>query len=171
MDFTVAFPEGWTVQFGHVYRKHGDTDDEFRFNAVVVDGIFADACEGSDSGDLMKVGRGVDDLAAALLRQPGPMASGPVETTLGGHAAIRIDLTVPEGFDLNACNLEGAGLQIWYSPPAEDYFVLLPDGVASVYIVDVNGQRQVFMTQHRSSTSDADLAELQAILDSIRIGA
>jgi hypothetical protein len=39
-----------------------------------------------------------------------------------------------------------------------------------VYIVDVDGQRQVFVTQYLSTTSDEDRAELQAILDSIRIG-
>jgi hypothetical protein len=118
----------------------------------------------------MEVGPGVDDLAAALLRQPGPMASGPVDTTLGGYPAIRIDVTLPEGFDLNACNLEGIGLQNWYSAPADKYFVLLPDAVASVYIVNVDGQRQVFLTQSGSATSEEDLAVLQAILDSIRIG-
>jgi hypothetical protein len=61
------------------------------------------------------------------------------------------------------------GLQIWYSLPTDKYFVLLPDGIASVYIVDVDGQRQVFLTQHRSATSDEDSRELQAILDSIHI--
>lgn len=40
---------------------------------------------------------------------------------------------------------------------ADKYFVLLPDGIASVYIVNVDGQRQVFLTQYRSATSDEDL--------------
>jgi hypothetical protein len=167
VDFAVTFPEGWTVQDGHNYLKHSDAPNELGFYAVVVDAIFTDACEGHE--ELMEVGPSVDDLAAALLQQPGPMASGPVDTTLGGYPASRIDLTVPEGFDLKACRLEGLGLQIWYSPPADKYFVLLPDGTASVYIVDVDGQRQVFLTQYRSETSDEDLRELQAILDSIHI--
>ena len=167
VDFTVTIPEGWTVQYGHTYLKHSDAPDELGFYAVVVDAIYADACEGD--GELMEVGPSVDDLAAALLQQPGPMASGPVDTTLGGYPASRIDLTVPERFDLKACRLGGLGLQIWYSPPADKYFVLLPDGIASVYIVNVDGQRQVFLTQYRSATSDEDLRELQAILDSIHI--
>ena len=167
-DFTVTIPEDWTVQYGHVFLKHPDSPQELGFYAVVIDAIYADACDGSD-GELMEVGPGIDDLAEALLRQPGPRASGPVETTFGGYPAIRIDVTAPEGVDLKACNLQGIGLQIWYSPPADKYFVLLPDGIASVYIVDVDGQRQVFLTQYRSATSDEDLRELQAILDSIRI--
>lgn len=170
VDFTVTFSEGWTVQYGHVYHRNSDTPDGLEFYAVVVDAIYTDACQGA--GELMEVGPSVDDLAEALLRQAGPMASGPVDTTLGGYPASRVDLTVPKGFDLNICRLKqyGAlGLQIWYSPAADKYFVLEPDGIASVYIVDVDGQRQVFMTQYRTSTSDEDLRELQATLDSIRI--
>jgi hypothetical protein len=137
-DYALTFPEGWTVQNGHVYLKRSDLPDEICFYAVDPDAIYADACEGDD--DLMEVGPSVDD-----------------------------DLTVPERVDLEACRSEGIGLQIWYSPPADKYFVLLGDGIASVYIVDVDGERQVFLTQHRSATSEEDLRELQAILGSILI--
>jgi len=167
-DFTVDFPEGWTVQAGHIYAGKPNTDEEFGFYAVVVDTIYADACT-ADGERPIAVGPTVDDLAGALLEQPGPEASGPVDTTLGGYPASRIDFTVPTGFDLNACRLEGLGLQIWHSPPTDKYFVLLPDGIASAYIVDVDGQRQVFLTQRMSGTSEEDVAELQAVLDSIHI--
>ena len=161
-------PGGLDGSVRSVYAKHSDAPEELGFNAVVPDTIYADACEGSQ-GERMEVGPSVDDLAAALLKQQGPKTSGPVDTTLGGYPASRIDLTVPKGFDLKPCNLPDA-LQIWFSPPADNYFVLLPDGIASVYIVDVDGQRQVFLTQYGSATSDEDVRELQAILDSIHIG-
>jgi hypothetical protein len=171
-DFMVTFPLDWSVQYGHVYNKYHDSeDDEMGFYAVVVDEIYADACAGSASGLAADIGPSVDDLAAALLEQPGPLASGPVDTTLGGFPAIRIDLTVPEDFDLTACNLYEhgfLGLQVWYSRPADKYFVLAPNTTASVYILDVDGQRQVILTGTRSTTSDEDEAELQSILDSIR---
>jgi hypothetical protein len=167
-DFTVTFPEGWTVQYGHVYSAQPDTDHEFGFYAVVVDEIYADACQG-DNGDLMKFGPGVDDLVAALLEQPGPKATGPVETTLGGYPATRIDFTIPENLDLTSCAYPEIGLQIWYSPPADKYFVLLKGAKASAYIVDIDGRRQVFLTQSGPAMSDAQVRELQAVLDSIRI--
>jgi hypothetical protein len=167
VDFTVTIPEGWTVQYGHVYARDSVAISDFGFYAVVVDAIYADACVGS-SGDLMDVGPGVDDLAAALLQQPGPLASGPFATTLGGLPATRIDLTVPEGFDLEPCRLGSIGLQIWYSRPADKYNVLLADEVESVYILDADGQRQVFMAYWPAST-DEFLAELKAVLDSIHI--
>ena len=129
-DLTITFPEGWAAQYGHVYLKHSDAEDELGFYAVVVDAIYTDACEG-DAGTLREVGPSVDDLAAALLQQPGPMATGPVATTLGGYPATRIDLTVPKGLDLKACNLGRIGLQVWYSPPANKHFVLLSDGISS----------------------------------------
>ena len=166
-DLTVTFPAGWAVQYGHVYLKHADTDDELGFYAVPVDAIYEDACAGSN-GKLVRVGPSVDDLAAALLEQRGPKVSEPVETTLAGYPATRIDLTVPADLDLKPCNLESIGLQIWYSAPADKYFVLLPDMVMSVYIVDVDGQRQVFLAGG-SVASDEDVAQLQAILGSIRI--
>ena len=168
-DFTVTFPEGWVVQYGHVFGSNQDADDEFGFYAVVVDGIWADACAGGNSGDPIEVGPTVDDLAKALLAQPGPTASGPVTTTLGGYPATRIDLTVPEGFDLEPCNASGIGLQIWYSAPADKNFLLTADSSASVFLLDLDGERQVFLSQHGATTSDEDLAELQAVLDSIRI--
>ena len=59
-------------------------------------------------------------------------------------------------------------LQIWFSPP-DHYFVLPADDTANVYIVDVHGQRQVFVTQVGSKASDEDVQELQEILDSVRI--
>jgi len=166
-DFDVTFPMGWTVQWGHDYLKHSDEPDEFGFYAVVVDAIYADACKGGEK--LMQIGPSVDDLVDALVSQPGPKASDPVETTLGGYPAVRIDLSVPKRIDPKECRLGGAGLQVWYSPPADKYFVLLPDGVASVYIVEIAGQRQVFLTQYRSAASSADLRELQAVLDSVQI--
>jgi hypothetical protein len=167
VDFTVTIPEGWSVQYGHVYQKHYDTDDEFGFYAVMVDAIHADPCAGT-SGELMEVGPSAEDLAEALLQQPGPVASRR-DTTFGGYPAIAITLGVPDGYDLRACNIGEIGLQIWYSVPADKHFVLLSTGPALVYIVDVDGRRQVFVAQLRSNTSIEDFRELEAVLRSIRI--
>ena len=117
-DFTVTFPADWNVQYGHVFNKHQDTDEELGFHAVVVDEIFADACEGD--GVPMDVGPSVDDLVAALLSEPGPEASDPVDTTLGGLPATRIDLARPGGLRSDDVPLVGGRdrrTQVWYSAP------------------------------------------------------
>ena len=166
-DFTVTFPRGWTVQYGHVYLKNSGAADELGFVAVEVDEIFTDACKGGD--DVTEVGPSVYDLSTALLRQPGPRAQGLFRATFGGYPAIMVNLSVPKNLNLKACSLGGIGLQIWYSAPADKHFVLLHDGVASVYILDIDGQRQVFLVQHRSAASPKDIRELQAVIDSIHI--
>ncbi len=167
-DFTVTFPKGWTVQYGHVYAKHPDADGEVGFYAVTVDEIFADACAGTN-GESIEVGPTVHDLAEALVTQSGPRADGPYGDTLGGYPSIHLDLYFPKNLDLKPCNLEGIGLQIWYSAPSDKYFVLLRDGIAWLHIVDVDGQRQVFLAQHRSPASPKSMRELSAVLDSIQI--
>lgn len=68
------------------------------------------------------------------------------------------------------CRMMGENLQVWYSEPADKYLVLIPDSVTSVYVLNLHGQRQVFLTQRRSTTSAEDLAELDSVLDSLRIG-
>lgn len=172
VDFDLTIPSGWYVQYGHVYGKHQDKPTELHFYAVVVGDIYTDACHGD--GAPMEVGPGADDLLEALQQQLGPVVSEPVATAVGGYPATRIDLQIPETLDLEQCRLaeDGVlGLQVWYSGPADKYFVLAEDGSASVYIVDVDGDRQVFLTHHSAATSDEDLAELQAVLESIRIHA
>jgi hypothetical protein len=171
-DFTVTFPEGWTVQYGHVFAQHSDEDDEFGFYGVVVDDIFADACRG-EGGRSKAVEPGVEDLVNALLKQGGgAVKTVPVSTTLGGYPAMRIDLKIPKHLDLDNCQMTQygfPGLQVWYSDPADKYFVLLPGAAASVYVVDVGGERQVFLSQVGNPRSAGDRAELQTVLDSIRI--
>jgi hypothetical protein len=98
-------------------------------------------------------------------------ADEPVAASLGDRRATRIDLRVPSDLDLQACRLWPAGfegVQVWFAEISDKYFVLLPDAEASVYILELDGERQVFLTQHRTATSASDLAELEAILASIR---
>ena len=163
---TVTMPDGWETQHGPPTAiKHSDQDGELAFYFVIVDAIFADPCVGVEGGE---VGPSVDDLVMALLDQPFTKISEPIDTILGGLPAKRIDLTVPDDFDTAACNVP-AGLQIWYSQPADKYLVALADGTVSVYIFDVNGERQVFYTQHRTGTSADDISEMQEVVESITI--
>lgn len=167
-DFTVTFPVGWTVQYGHVYAQQSDQEDEFGFYAVVVDDIYADACRG-ETGSMKPVGASSADLVAALRAQPGTEVTEPVATTLGGRPATWVDLEMAKSLDLDACSFGGQGLQVWYSAPADKYLVLLPDTATTVYILDVDGKRQIFLTQVPKAASAADRAELQSVLDSIHL--
>jgi hypothetical protein len=169
--FTVTFPEGWTVQYGHVFALHGDTADELGFYPVVVDEVFADACRG-EGGSTRAIGPGVDSLITALRDQDSGLETEVSETTLGGYPATRIDLRISRRTDLDRCQMAEygfTGLQVWYSEPADKYFVLLPGAVATAYVLDVDGERQVFLTQVGNPDSKADLVALERVLDSIDI--
>ena len=164
-DFTVTFPEGWTVQYGHVY--HQDDGETAELYTVRVDELFTDPCQ--DGSTPQRVGPAPEALVTALMSQKGPAAKDPVETALGGYRATRIDLGIPKDSEGCATLEADFGLQLWYSRPADKYFVFLPDGAASVFVVDVDRSRQVFVTQVRETASAADRAEVQTVLDSIRI--
>ena len=169
VDFTVTFPEGWRVRYDYVFDTNSEQADEVSIETFDVHKIYADACRG-ERGAQTKVAPGVDGLVEALLAQPGPAKNGPVETTLGGYPASRVDLRVPDRLQSKDCFMgPGRGVQIWHTK-ADGYQVLDPEGVLSVYVVDVNGERAVFTTQYRPArTSSEDRAELQQVLDSIRI--
>jgi hypothetical protein len=159
-------PAGWTAENGgQTISKHPNEPGEVGFNSYVVTEIYSDACSMDDA--LKEVGPAVDDLASALIGQPGPAASAPMDISLGGYAGKRIVLTVPADLDLATCRLGNIGLQIWLDEPGDKYLVLLADGTATIYIVDVNGERQVFSTQHRAGSSAEDITEMEAIIASI----
>jgi hypothetical protein len=171
--FTMTMPDGWEAEHGSPGAiKVSDSDSEAGFYFVIVDAIYTDPCVGSagePGSELMEVGPSVDDLADALLDQPHTVATGPVDTTLGGLPATRIDLAMADDPETATCNINLPGhLQIWHSAPVDKYFVLLGDGAASVYILDINGERQVLLTQVRAGTSTEDIAEMQAIVDSVK---
>ena len=173
VDFTVTLPDGLVGHTGHYVSKNEDVDGAsgYGFYPVLVDEVYADPCLG-ESGPIATVGPEPDDLVDALVIQPGTKTT-VTHTTIGGYPATRVDLEIADEVDLESCYLfefgPPGGLQIWFSDPGDKYFVSMPDLVSSIYVVDVNGQRQVFMALAPSYGSDEDLAELQSILDSIHI--
>lgn len=167
VDFTITFPEDWRVRDGN-FDSNGEQIDEIGIHPFVVDKIYAGACQG-ERGAQIDVGPGVDDLVDALLAQRGP-AKTTVQTTLGGYPATRVDLRVPDRLQSRNCfEGPGTGVQIWLNRP-DHYLYLHPQGLVSIYVVDVDGQRAVFTSQYQPAyTSPEDQAELQQVLDSITI--
>jgi hypothetical protein len=168
VDFTITFPEDWRVREGNLFDTNSEQIDELGIQPFVVDKIYANACKG-DRGAQTPVGPSVEDLVDALLAQPGP-AKTSAQTTLGGYPATQVDLRVPDRLQTKKCFLgPGTGVQIWLNGP-KNYLWLAPDGLLSIYVVDVDGERAVFTSQYRPAhTSPEDKAELQQVLDSIHI--
>jgi hypothetical protein len=165
VPFSFTLPSGWVSEnYGHTLSKFGTPLGEVGLAMFVLDDVYADACT-SDEREI-PIGPTVHDLMSALLSQVGPRTSGPFDITVGGHPGKRIDLAAPADFKRGACRFSG-GLQIWRD--RMDYFqVVLPDSRVSIYAVDVDGKRLVVATSYRASTSTTHIAELRAIIDSIR---
>jgi hypothetical protein len=155
--FTVTVPSGWYSNPGARYiAQQKDTPRELGFGPWVVDGVYTDACR--SEGILVQVGPSVADLVKALVDQDGSDASVPADVTFGGFPAKRIDLTVP-------LELEGTTCRIGET----DSFAIQFGFSSAVYVIDVDGQRLVITTKTGDASSAEDVAELQAMLDSIRI--
>ncbi len=170
VPFTFTVPAGWTARAdGYVY-KNADQPDELGFDTSVVTRVYADACK--SKGTLTEVGPKADDLVRALVDQVGSKKSAPVDATLGGRPAKRIDISVPPDLDSATCRNPGELIQIWANSAETEFFAIplvYPAGVVQqVYTADVNGRRAVIVTGTPAAASAADVAELKGVMDSLR---
>ena len=162
--YTVTIPEGWLVQYGHMFSKPtGPGSEGVGFYAQTVDEILTEPCNGG--GRSRRVGPGVDTLVDALLEQPGPVYSRPIRTTLGGHRAIRLDVTSPRQADQCPNVADGYGVRLWNSGAAGN--LLLTTGETdSLYVMDFPRGRLVFVTSDNQAPAGAR-SELKRIMSSL----
>ncbi len=169
VPFTFTVPDGWVSREHAVINKGQDTPGEVSFYPFNVTHIYSDAC--TSDGVLAAIGPTPDDLVQALVDQGGSDASTPVDVTVGGYPATRIDMSIPAALDLGTCrHAPDLLLQIW-ADEAEESFFAIPaerrDQVFPVYIVDVDGTRAVFLPSQQAEATAADIAELESVLASI----
>jgi len=173
--FTFTVPAGWVGRADGSVDKNLDQPNELGFIPFIVTHVYADACH--SEGALKEVGPTVDDLVRALVDQVGSDASAPVDVTLGGYPAKRIDMSIPAELDTLTCRYPGSLIQIWADPAETGFFAIPVDpanpaadqgGGGRVYIADVNGDRAVIHTGSAPGASTSDIAELEGVIDSIR---
>jgi hypothetical protein len=83
--------------------------------------------------------------------------------TFGGFSGKRLDLLLPSDVDFASC--DNGGFYIWDG----SIYAQGPGNRWHLSILDVEGMRVVILAQDFEATPAQDKAELQAILDSIRI--
>lgn len=167
MPYTFAVPDGWVLDADGFVLKDPLGPGEVMFTTWIVSHVFADAC--NDSADnLVDVGTTVEELASALVAQESREASQST-VTLGGYPATRVELSFPADLDIETCN--GGIPRAWPDPgPDLNGGLLIREGQTQVvYILDIDGDRMVLVASHMPDSSAEDLAELQGVLDSIRI--
>jgi hypothetical protein len=157
---------GWVAQnAGQTVSKHvDDSQREVSFSISIVDQLFAHPC-GED--DRLPVGPTVDDLIAGLLSLPELVVAPAAAASIGGRPGKVFELSVPDGFDDSTCD-PPIGLQVWLDRPGDKYLVLGSDITTRVHAVDVAGGRFILTVNYRNSAYPADLAEFEAIVESIQ---
>jgi hypothetical protein len=162
--------EGWSMWIGAV--KFGDDDGHVAVSITTVANLVRHGCRDHSWAD-PPVGPSVNDLAAGLADlAPFRVTSPPKDVTIYGYSGKHLELTVP---DLNFDRCVNAQLKSWVgaidtaSEGDAFYGYTGPGYSEEIWILDVEGTRLVIAAERSRGSPPEDLAELRAILDSIRI--
>jgi hypothetical protein len=176
--FTVP-AEGWRAWVG-TYNddEDGDMLQRAGVSMVMVTNLTVDACTDQRAAD-PPVGPTVDDLARALAALPPfEVTSPPEDVSRYGYAGKHLVIAVPEDFPFEviagsalftAC--QTGVLRTWISPALSFAFhgYTAPGDTEEFWILDVDGTRLVIAENTSANASAEQIAERQAVLDSIEI--
>ena len=110
----------------------------------------------------------VADVVAALVNQKrGRSTVTPVDVTIDGFRGKQVDLMVPLNVTIAAC--DGGQYKTWTASDGGDRYNQGPGQHDLLDILDVNGRTLVIDRVFYPANTAADLADLKAIVDSIKI--
>ena len=147
----LTIPAGWaSAEAGTAVYKldggPGDRDANGPTLAVhAVTAVVTDVCRSGPRVTFATIGPSVDDMTTALVTLIGPARRRPTDVVLGGYSAKRFVLTDL----LEECG-GPEGRWLWENA-AGSHFVFLKGGTATIYVVDVDGDRLVIASHHRGS--------------------
>jgi hypothetical protein len=161
-DVRITVPEGWhRFEDGPGFSAIvDDTAVPEGFRAVAfwtVDRTYADPC-----GDLnaeVPIGPSVDDLVAVLSDIPHTTASTPIQTSIGGVPATKLQL-----FLSRELPCPPARFHLW-----EGRYAQGPAERDNVWVLEVDGERLLILAEWLPGVTEDDLTELGRIVDSIEI--
>jgi hypothetical protein len=170
-SITFALPVGWAVT-DRLISKHRDQPNEVALGVWAPGDIYADPCHWK-GGTVPAIGHTMPDVASTFENQTGPDGSTPTRVTFGGEQArgivVRIELSVPSDLDISTCDQgEYRSWNVWEMPDHANSHHTAGQ-VDVVYFVDVDRRPLLIDASHRPAATPEDLADLQAILDSMVI--
>jgi hypothetical protein len=170
--------EGWSQWIGAV--KFAD-DGQVGVSISTVRNLVRDGCRDHSWAD-PPVGPSVDDLATALADlAPFRLTSPPEEVTVYGYRGKHLQLTVPDlpvdghGDDRRFPRCEEGNLKSWVgaidTEPGDAFYGYNsePGRTEDFWILDIEGTRLMIEANWSPTSPRKDVAEMRAILDSIRI--
>jgi hypothetical protein len=170
--------EGWAQWIGAA--KPAD-DGHVIMSITTVTNLVRHGCRDHSWAD-PPVGPGVDDLAAALADlAPFRATSPPKDVTIYGYGGKHLELTVPDlpvegqGDDRRFTGCEEGNLKSWVAAidtqPGDAFYGYNgePGRTEEFWILDVDGTRLMIEANWSPASPGKDVAEMRAILDSIRI--
>lgn len=162
--FLVTVPAGWSREDNFISNGDPFETEGVSLATWLVSHVYADSCQWE--GTLVEAGS-TATLTAALGTQVGHQTSGPTEVTVGGRPATRFEFSVAADFELSACDNEF--IRLWPDAgPNENYGLPIFLGqTTTVYVLDFDGAALIVATITNDDSPPADLAELQAVLDSL----
>jgi hypothetical protein len=161
ISYTV--PEGWAFGFGAAVTKpSAGTVAPSGMSLHFLRGgwLFSDPCLKVDTMPDVEVGPTAEDFAEALAAHPLLDVTTPVDVSLGGYSGKYLHLQVPS--DISACPES-------YYPWAPAFYAQGPNHRWHIWSLDVDGVRVVIQSGDFAGTSPENLAEMQAIIESIEI--
>ena len=164
---TVTVPAGWAGlgDFG-VGKSSGEPSEAYVVfwpaSDFAVADVYTDPCAWSTNMIEPRVGPSVDDLANALAAQAMRGDAVPADVTIDGFEGKYLEMSVPSDTDFADC--DRGEFRSW-----DGRYHQGPGQIDRLYILDVDGSREVLVVNHMPATSDADLAEQQAVFESIDI--
>ena len=158
VEVTFTVPAGWS-RAPESPELAGPIADDGGLSFWIVTDLFADPCR-FDQGALdPPPGPSADDLANALVAQPGVDAEPPSDIVVDGFAGKYVEYTTPAATD---CPAFGP----WETPNG---VVMFPNTDARYWVLDVDGTRLVMLAYVWDVATQEGRAELEAIIDSVEI--
>ncbi|HEX2032054.1 MAG TPA: hypothetical protein VHL78_11745 [Actinomycetota bacterium] len=170
----------WEVPFGGWYKWIGAAksagDGHVGVGITTVTNLVRDGCRDHRPAD-PSVGPTVDDLATALSNlAPFEVTSPPKDVSIYGYRGKHLEWRVPDvpvegsADELKFARCIGGKIKSWISPAWGPYFGYDGPGYSEEFwILDVEGTRLMIVAKRSAGSPPEDLADLETVLDSIRI--
>jgi hypothetical protein len=169
VHMTMTIPDGWSGNIGGPYAVFLQrTSGPGQVNFTIFDDVFADPCDHTKGFLSPRPGSSVAELTAALAKMPSVQPTKPVNASIGGRSAMQLTLTAPP--TSATCKPDaGQGMFPAWELPLGAVLGLGTGQQDRVWIMEVDGKRVVIDAQEPVVQDAALHAQIQSILDSIKI--